>query len=200
MNTYYVVGYPLSDELYHYGTPRMHWGIRKYQNYDGTLTEAGKLRYRKYSDSQRSKAEKAKNKLEKVNAKLSDVTEIERKAKYEKARLENEITKKNERSERLQKRGDFMSSTFGLGELSYKGSQKAMKKAEKITKKLENVKWEANEAEKYRYKYENKVNHLMNKIGKYEANSTLYGDLSDKGISKNYDKIQKRLKNKERSA
>ena len=194
MSIYNISGFSVTDELYHYGTPRMVWGIRKYQNYDGTLTEAGKLRYRKYSDSQRSKAEKAKNKLEKVNAKLSDVTERERKAQYKKARLENEITEKNKRSERLQKRGDFMSSAFGLGERSYKGSQKAMEKAEKLTKKLENVKWEANEAEKYRYKYENNVNKLMKKIGKYEANSVLYGDLSDKGISKNYDKIQERLK------
>lgn len=32
------------DELYHYGTPRMRWGVRRYQNYDGTLTEAGRRR------------------------------------------------------------------------------------------------------------------------------------------------------------
>ena len=90
-----------------------------------------------------------------------------------------------------------MSSTFGLGELSYKRSQEAIKKAEKLTKKLENVKWEANEAEKYKYKYENNVNKLMKKIGKYETNSALYSDLFDKGISKNYEKIQKRLKRSE---
>ena len=34
-------------ELYHHGILGMHWGIRHYQNPDGTLTAAGKKRYDK---------------------------------------------------------------------------------------------------------------------------------------------------------
>lgn len=37
------------SELYHYGVKGMHWGIRRYQNPDGTLTELGK----KHSVSER---------------------------------------------------------------------------------------------------------------------------------------------------
>jgi hypothetical protein len=33
------------DELYHYGILGMKWGIRRYQNEDGSLTEAGKKHY-----------------------------------------------------------------------------------------------------------------------------------------------------------
>lgn len=33
------------DELYHHGILGQRWGIRRYQNRDGTLTEAGKKRY-----------------------------------------------------------------------------------------------------------------------------------------------------------
>ena len=32
-------------DLYHHGILGMHWGIRRYQNKDGSLTEAGKARY-----------------------------------------------------------------------------------------------------------------------------------------------------------
>lgn len=34
-------------ELYHHGIKDQKWGIRRYQNYDGTLTEEGKARYNK---------------------------------------------------------------------------------------------------------------------------------------------------------
>lgn len=32
-------------ELYHYGIKGQKWGVRRYQNIDGSLTEAGKIRY-----------------------------------------------------------------------------------------------------------------------------------------------------------
>lgn len=40
-----------SGEIYHYGVLGMHWGIRRYQNSDGSLTEAGKARYGTGPDS-----------------------------------------------------------------------------------------------------------------------------------------------------
>lgn len=33
------------DELYHHGTKGMKWGVRRYQNKDGSLTAKGKKRY-----------------------------------------------------------------------------------------------------------------------------------------------------------
>ena len=41
-------------ELYHWGVKGMRWGVRRYQNDDGTLTPAGEKRYAK----QQSKSEK----------------------------------------------------------------------------------------------------------------------------------------------
>ena len=40
--TYLIVS---QDELYHHGIKGQKWGVRRYQNPDGTLTEAGKKRY-----------------------------------------------------------------------------------------------------------------------------------------------------------
>lgn len=37
----------MSDYLCHHGIKGQKWGVRQYQNPDGTLTEAGKNRYRK---------------------------------------------------------------------------------------------------------------------------------------------------------
>lgn len=36
---------PYDNELYHYGVKGQKWHQRRYQNYDGSLTSAGKARY-----------------------------------------------------------------------------------------------------------------------------------------------------------
>ena len=40
----------VNGELYHWGLKGMKWGVRRYQNKDGTLTDAGKKRYYREAD------------------------------------------------------------------------------------------------------------------------------------------------------
>ena len=39
-------GYIKNDELRHHGIKGMKWGVRRFQNKDGSLTPSGKKRYR----------------------------------------------------------------------------------------------------------------------------------------------------------
>lgn len=72
-------------ELYHYGTLGMKWGIRRYQNKDGSLTAAGKKRYGTRANFE--KVQKAKKAAAKANS-----PEAKRRAKAN-ARTEEEVNK-----------------------------------------------------------------------------------------------------------
>ena len=64
----------MENELMHWGIKGMKWGVRRYQNKDGSLTPAGKRRYDKEMAKLKEEEKIAKNKL-RTQAKLNKLDE-----------------------------------------------------------------------------------------------------------------------------
>ena len=76
--------YDYSDELYHHGIKGQRWGIRRYQNKDGTLTPAGKKRAAKLeSDYEKVTGKKIGSSTSQTSSKKSmkEMTDAELKAR-----------------------------------------------------------------------------------------------------------------------
>lgn len=64
----------MENELMHWGIKGMKWGVRRYQNKDGSLTPAGKKRYEQEMAKLKEEEKIAKNKL-RTQAKLNKLDE-----------------------------------------------------------------------------------------------------------------------------
>lgn len=120
----------MNNELYHFGIKGMKWGVRRYQNPDGSLTEAGKKRY--YRKDGTLKTKYAQQKYGELNSeyfnkglafgKKFDKTEEGKRLlkkmwdtydKYEKASLYNDYSKEgNKKEERLAKEFDKAENAY----------------------------------------------------------------------------------------
>ena len=79
----------MKNELYHHGILGMKWGIRRYQNKDGSLTPAGKKRYYNDDGSPTSAGLSAINRY-KINIRTQ--REMQKKLHDSKNKKENEFT------------------------------------------------------------------------------------------------------------
>lgn len=92
------------DYLVHYGIFGQKWGVRRYQNEDGTLTEEGKQRYNQKPESEEWKKSDAEH--------LSDDELRRRNNRLQAERQYKDLTTSQVERERIQRRKDIINKVI----------------------------------------------------------------------------------------
>lgn len=103
--------------LAHYGIRGMHWGVRRYQNADGSLTSAGKQRY---SEAKSITSQKKRSKM--TDAELAErIKRLEKETKLKDLEKRNADDGKAYAKEILKDIGKRVITTAATGAILYGG-------------------------------------------------------------------------------
>lgn len=112
----------MNNELYHHGIKGMRWGIRRYQNPDGSLTPAGKKRLQQL-DSEREALVGKKSSSSEVGAEKRTIYDLSN----------DEIQKLSTRQQNIK---SYLESTKRINELTPKEVSRGKKFFEYVNKNI----------------------------------------------------------------
>lgn len=113
---YYVGKIPFGNDLCHFGIKGMRWGIRRYENEDGTLTEEGKERYRREEERNKKRRESILNNPRKLAAHYDEFSQEEINAAMKKAQQKQQLIDISKKKIRNGK--EVADSIFSYGKLA----------------------------------------------------------------------------------
>ena len=114
------------NELYHHGVKGMKWGVRRYQNEDGSYTKRGLDRYRKAEadyNSAKEKQRETKVSYKKGSATKHDVKAANQQVKMEKKKMSNaydrlKTDKLADEGKELYKKGKTISGNYKVNAIA----------------------------------------------------------------------------------
>jgi len=158
---YYISTVSSSDSLMHYGVMGMKWGIRRYQNKDGTLTAEGRKRaYAEYKKDNATAFELGKSATLYGRASVKGTNKV--------AKLEQKVEKALEKDPNAEKR-------------STQKKQQALEDAKEATKRIQE------KAAIYEEKARAHCDELISKYGSENVKTIKYKDVK---YSKNTDEYK----------